>query len=148
MSVVHKGGTHLFAPSCMYTLQTHLGSPLCSAKHSSSDLQSCCTGHANAVFIAHVSMMCLGYTSETSATLQVMFQNRTGKLALVDLYYEWGRGRNANLIHAQQGSTLYDIGAALGSPGKLNRATFLCWEAGVLQSSPCAAGSTLWDTGS
>ena len=50
--------------------------------------------------------------SKLSATLQVMFQNRTGKLALVDLYYEWGRGRNANLIHAQQGSTLYDIGAA------------------------------------
>ena len=52
------------------------------------------------------------------ATLQVMFQNRTGKLALVDLYYEWGRGRNANLIHAQQGSTLYDIGAAPGSDAK------------------------------
>jgi hypothetical protein len=40
-----------------------------------------------------------------------MFQNRTGKLALVDLYYEWGKGRNANLIHSQLGSTLYDIGA-------------------------------------
>lgn len=57
-------------------------------------------------------------TSGLSATLQVMFQNRTGKLALVDLYYEWGRGRNANLIHAQQGSTLYDIGAALGTAAK------------------------------
>ncbi len=41
-----------------------------------------------------------------------MFQNRTGKLALVDLFYEWERGRNANLIHSQQGTTLYDIGAA------------------------------------
>lgn len=57
-------------------------------------------------------------TSKVSATLQVMFQNRTGKLALVDLYYEWGRGRNANLIHAQQGSTLYDIGAALSSAAR------------------------------
>jgi len=44
---------------------------------------------------------------------QVMFQNRTGKLALVDLYYEWGKGRNANLIHSQLGSTLYDIGASV-----------------------------------
>jgi len=42
-----------------------------------------------------------------------MFQNRTGKLALVDLYYEWGKGRNANLIHSQLGSTLYDIGASV-----------------------------------
>ena len=57
-------------------------------------------------------------TDKLFATLQVMFQNRTGKLALVDLYYEWGRGRNANLIHAQQGTTLYDIGAALSSAAK------------------------------
>lgn len=36
-------------------------------------------------------------------------QNRSGSLALVDLYYEWGKGRNANLIHKQLGTTLYDI---------------------------------------
>lgn len=36
-------------------------------------------------------------------------QNRNGSLALVDLYYEWGRGRNANLIHKQMATTLYDI---------------------------------------
>lgn len=61
---------------------------------------------------------------------QVMFQNRTGKLALVDLYYEWGRGRNANLIHAQQGSTLYDIGAcscqSLSSGGAQRSSTQMC----------------------
>lgn len=39
----------------------------------------------------------------------VTIQNRTGRLALVDLYYEWGKGRNANLIHSQLGTTLYDI---------------------------------------
>ena len=36
-------------------------------------------------------------------------QNRNGSLALVDLYYEWKKGRNANLIHKQLGTTLYDI---------------------------------------
>ena len=36
-------------------------------------------------------------------------QDRNGSLALVDLYYEWGKGRNANLIHRQLGTTLYDI---------------------------------------
>lgn len=36
-------------------------------------------------------------------------QNRNGSLALVDLYYEWKKGRNANLIHRQLGTTLYDI---------------------------------------
>ena len=39
----------------------------------------------------------------------VAVQNRTGSLALVDLYYEWNKGRNANLIHSQLGTTLYDI---------------------------------------
>lgn len=39
----------------------------------------------------------------------VAVQNRSGSLALVDLYYEWGKGRNANLIHSQLGTTLYDI---------------------------------------
>ncbi|EIE21544.1 hypothetical protein COCSUDRAFT_17537 [Coccomyxa subellipsoidea C-169] len=39
----------------------------------------------------------------------VAVQNRSGSLALVDLYYEWQRGRNANLIHSQLGTTLYDI---------------------------------------
>ena len=60
-----------------------------------------------------------------------MFQNRTGKLALVDLYYEWGRGRNANLIHAQQGSTLYDIGAALSRYCEACFATLLLCDAGA-----------------
>lgn len=36
-------------------------------------------------------------------------QDRNGSLALVDLYYEWGKGRNANVIHRQLGTTLYDI---------------------------------------
>lgn len=39
----------------------------------------------------------------------VAVQNRSGSLALVDLYYEWSKGRNANLIHSQLGTTLYDI---------------------------------------
>lgn len=39
----------------------------------------------------------------------VAVQNRSGSLALVDLYYEWQKGRNANLIHSQLGTTLYDI---------------------------------------
>lgn len=39
----------------------------------------------------------------------VAVQNRIGSLALVDLYYEWSKGRNANLIHSQLGTTLYDI---------------------------------------
>ena len=36
-------------------------------------------------------------------------QDRNGSLALVDLHYEWSKGRNANLIHKQLGTTLYDI---------------------------------------
>ena len=36
-------------------------------------------------------------------------QDRNGSLALVDLYYEWSKGRNANLIHKQLGTTLFDI---------------------------------------
>ncbi|BDA44768.1 Uncharacterized protein At4g14100 [Coccomyxa sp. Obi] len=39
----------------------------------------------------------------------VAVQNRSGSLALVDLYYEWSKGRNANLIHSQLGTTLHDI---------------------------------------
>jgi hypothetical protein len=39
----------------------------------------------------------------------VAVQNRNGSLALVDLYYEWKKGRNANLIHSQLGTTLHDI---------------------------------------
>ena len=56
-----------------------------------------------------------------------MFQNRTGKLALVDLFYEWERGRNANLIHSQQGTTLYDIGAdtAYGSQPSIEGAVIV-----------------------
>ena len=38
----------------------------------------------------------------------VTVQNRSGSLALVDLYYEYPL-RNANLIHQQLGSTLFDI---------------------------------------
>ena len=75
-----------------------------------------------------------------------MFQNRTGKLALVDLYYEWGRGRNANLIHAQQGSTLYDIGAALSSTAKPVLPLRFCAMQVQKHSSPPAAGSMPWDT--
>jgi hypothetical protein len=46
----------------------------------------------------------------------VTVQNRTGRLALVDLYYEWGKGRNANLIHSQLDTTLYDIEYAVHFP--------------------------------
>lgn len=40
-----------------------------------------------------------------------LFQNRSGKLALVDLYYDWPGGRNLNIIRSQQGftGTLYDV---------------------------------------
>jgi hypothetical protein len=34
----------------------------------------------------------------------VMFQNRTNKLALVQLYYDWKLGANLNLIASQLGS--------------------------------------------
>lgn len=34
----------------------------------------------------------------------VMFQNRTNKLALVQLYYDWKLGANLNLISSQLGS--------------------------------------------
>ena len=43
-----------------------------------------------------------------------MVQNSTttGALALTELFYEWPKGRNANLIHNQLGTTLYDIECA------------------------------------
>ena len=40
----------------------------------------------------------------------VTVQNRSGSLAIVDLYYEYAKGRNANLIYSQlSGSTLFDV---------------------------------------
>lgn len=38
-----------------------------------------------------------------------MFQNRSGHLALVDLWYDFEGGRNLNLIRSQQGRTLFDV---------------------------------------
>lgn len=45
-----------------------------------------------------------------------LFQNRSGNLAIVDLWYDWPGGRNLNLIHSQQDDQkgfnqgpLYDI---------------------------------------
>lgn len=45
----------------------------------------------------------------------VLFQNRTGNLALVDLWYDWPNGRNFNVIHKQLGSTIYDLELNSGS---------------------------------
>lgn len=39
----------------------------------------------------------------------VLFQNRTGKLALVDLWYDFPLGLNVNIIRSQLGRTLYDV---------------------------------------
>ncbi|KAK9840243.1 hypothetical protein WJX74_006077 [Apatococcus lobatus] len=39
----------------------------------------------------------------------VMLQNRSGSLALVDLWYDWPAQRNLNLIQNQQAGTLWDI---------------------------------------
>ncbi|GAQ82776.1 hypothetical protein KFL_001240075 [Klebsormidium nitens] len=39
----------------------------------------------------------------------VCLQNRSGHLALTDLWYDFPGGRNANIIHRQLGSTTYDI---------------------------------------
>ena len=36
-------------------------------------------------------------------------QNRSGHLASVDLWYDWQRGFNLNLIQRQLGSTLWDL---------------------------------------
>lgn len=36
-------------------------------------------------------------------------QNRSGALASVDLWYDWKRGYNLNLIQKQLGSTLWDL---------------------------------------
>ena len=38
-----------------------------------------------------------------------LFQNRTGTLALLDLWYDWPGGRNFNIIHTQLGPTIYDL---------------------------------------
>lgn len=42
----------------------------------------------------------------------LLVQTRNGTSSLVDLYYDWPRGRNANLIRrqlAEEGETLYDV---------------------------------------
>lgn len=38
-----------------------------------------------------------------------LLQNRTGNLALVDLWYDWPNGRNFNIIHKQMGPTIFDL---------------------------------------
>eukprot|EP00897_Mesotaenium_endlicherianum_P008898 jgi/Mesen1/8036/ME000428S07240 len=38
-----------------------------------------------------------------------LFQNRTGNLAIVDLWYDWKRGGNMNIIRSIGGNTLYDV---------------------------------------
>ena len=39
----------------------------------------------------------------------VMFQNRTNRLALVTLYYDWQLGANLNIISSQLGGTVWDL---------------------------------------
>jgi len=38
-----------------------------------------------------------------------LLQNRSGRLATVDLWFDWPNGRNFNIIHDQQGGTTYDL---------------------------------------
>lgn len=38
-----------------------------------------------------------------------MYQNRTGKLSIIDLWYDYPNGRNLNLIQKQLGSLTYDV---------------------------------------
>lgn len=38
-----------------------------------------------------------------------MYQNRTGKLSIVDLWYDFPNGRNLNLIQKQLGSVTHDV---------------------------------------
>lgn len=45
----------------------------------------------------------------------ILFQNRTGNLALLDLWYDWPNGRNFNIIHKQLGPTIYDLELNNGS---------------------------------
>ena len=44
-----------------------------------------------------------------------LFQNRTGNLALVDLWYDWPNGRNLHIIHKQMGPTIFDLELNNGS---------------------------------
>ncbi|XP_002984548.2 uncharacterized protein At4g14100 [Selaginella moellendorffii] len=39
----------------------------------------------------------------------LLFQNSSGKLSTIDLWYDFPNGRNFNIIHHQLGSTLYDL---------------------------------------
>ncbi|KAG0590149.1 hypothetical protein KC19_1G076300 [Ceratodon purpureus] len=38
-----------------------------------------------------------------------MYQNRSGKLSMIDLWYDFPNGRNLNLIQNQLGSVLHDV---------------------------------------
>lgn len=39
----------------------------------------------------------------------LLYQNSTGKLAIVDLWYDWPGGRNLNLIQHQLGKRIHDV---------------------------------------
>ncbi|KAF3784187.1 Uncharacterized protein EJ110_NYTH30904 [Nymphaea thermarum] len=39
----------------------------------------------------------------------VLYMNSTGKLQIVDLWYDWPKGRNFNIIQNQLGKLLYDL---------------------------------------
>ena len=68
--------------------------------------------HALLLF-TYFSYLAVGSSASSSSNLRppvwpetfhaLAVQDRNGSLALVDLYYEWGKGRNANLIHKQLG---------------------------------------------
>lgn len=38
-----------------------------------------------------------------------LYQNRTGKLSMIDLWYDYPNGRNLNLIQKQLGSVIHDV---------------------------------------
>ncbi|KAJ7544630.1 hypothetical protein O6H91_09G086600 [Diphasiastrum complanatum] len=39
----------------------------------------------------------------------LMFQNFSGSLSIIDLWYDWPNGRNFNIIRSQLGGLLYDL---------------------------------------
>jgi hypothetical protein len=65
----------------------------------------------------HLGAVALGADSSLQPPIwpeqfkSVMFQNRTNKLALVTLYYDWKLGANLNIISSQLGAagTVWDL---------------------------------------
>lgn len=64
-------------------------------------------------------------------------QRLSGKLALVDLWYDWTNGRNLNLIQSQLGSTLWDIEWNNGTSFYFDRESKTCrrvtFDVGILR---------------